>query len=672
VEGLLVLPQAKSTGRQLTSWKEIAAYLDASVRTVQRWEQQNGLPVHRVLRDKRSAVFALSTELDEWRANRTISPSEAALEEVERSEELATESVAVPEAPPAPVAPSRVSPAPGRRAWMVAVVFLIGTAAAAILFVGWRQRETSAPASYLAERLTAHPGAEYHPVRSPDNKWMVYGHAIGQRSSIVIEAAQGGGRVTRFGESDTLSYSPQWSPDGSRIAFLQIGTHDTDVLLYDVAKGGKPRVLGQVAFRSWVDVVFRSMPSLQWLPNGRELLLLDRAPDSSHQVIRTDLDWTRRSVLLAAPIPWAIAALALSPDRVELRVAKLGPDLRIMGEPRVVPLEAGKQPGNPSWAPNGDLYFVVNNLEVWRMRGERIEKVQISGAHPDFSFSVSADGSFLFGSSQPDVALWLFDPKSQKFLKPLCDSTAMERQARLSVDGKELLFTSDRSGINSVWACDLETETPRQLSFGRPAWNNLWSPDRKRLYYSRFSNEQKGEVVVANGDGSNTRVLATVGENGIVKENAEGTRVYFVAVESLKRRLLSVKPDGSDLRVETEFKEPIHDAMVRSDGKFWVTKMDGLYLGTLRGGLMETQLVYPHRVTMVSRSQQELGVYAIEEVKAGFTGNLAFLYVGEDLKPRQLAPALPEVIGWSVGPKGLLIALRSIMNGDLYVAGPVK
>lgn len=31
----------------LDSWKEIATYLDKAVRTVQRWEKQEGLPVHR-------------------------------------------------------------------------------------------------------------------------------------------------------------------------------------------------------------------------------------------------------------------------------------------------------------------------------------------------------------------------------------------------------------------------------------------------------------------------------------------------------------------------------------------------------------------------------------------------------------------------------------------------
>jgi hypothetical protein len=33
---------------RLDSWKEIASYLGRGVRTVQRWECEEGLPVHRL------------------------------------------------------------------------------------------------------------------------------------------------------------------------------------------------------------------------------------------------------------------------------------------------------------------------------------------------------------------------------------------------------------------------------------------------------------------------------------------------------------------------------------------------------------------------------------------------------------------------------------------------
>jgi hypothetical protein len=50
----------------LNSWKEIASYLDRGVRTVQRWERQLGLPVHRIGKGKRSPVYATTTELNFW------------------------------------------------------------------------------------------------------------------------------------------------------------------------------------------------------------------------------------------------------------------------------------------------------------------------------------------------------------------------------------------------------------------------------------------------------------------------------------------------------------------------------------------------------------------------------------------------------------------------------
>ncbi|HKW36002.1 MAG TPA: tetratricopeptide repeat protein [Candidatus Acidoferrum sp.] len=56
--------------RKLDSWKEIADYLDREVRTVQRWEKTEGLPVHRHEHQKKSTVYAYTSELDDWRKNR--------------------------------------------------------------------------------------------------------------------------------------------------------------------------------------------------------------------------------------------------------------------------------------------------------------------------------------------------------------------------------------------------------------------------------------------------------------------------------------------------------------------------------------------------------------------------------------------------------------------------
>jgi hypothetical protein len=60
----------------LNSWKEIAHYLDRGVRTVQRWEHELHLPVHRIGAGKRSPVYAKVSELNFW-----LSTSEVARQE---------------------------------------------------------------------------------------------------------------------------------------------------------------------------------------------------------------------------------------------------------------------------------------------------------------------------------------------------------------------------------------------------------------------------------------------------------------------------------------------------------------------------------------------------------------------------------------------------------------
>jgi tetratricopeptide (TPR) repeat protein len=56
--------------QRLDSWKEIAAHFGRRVRTVQRWEKDEGMPVHRHVHRRRGTVYAWSPELDAWWASR--------------------------------------------------------------------------------------------------------------------------------------------------------------------------------------------------------------------------------------------------------------------------------------------------------------------------------------------------------------------------------------------------------------------------------------------------------------------------------------------------------------------------------------------------------------------------------------------------------------------------
>jgi len=69
---------SEARGERLESWKKIAAYLRRDVRTVQRWEQSNGLPVHRHQRAQRAIPYAYAKELDAWWTRQSdIAPSNA-------------------------------------------------------------------------------------------------------------------------------------------------------------------------------------------------------------------------------------------------------------------------------------------------------------------------------------------------------------------------------------------------------------------------------------------------------------------------------------------------------------------------------------------------------------------------------------------------------------------
>src|SRR5450755_2494667 len=63
-------------GDRLDSWKAIADHLGREVRTIQRWERDRGLPVHRVPGD-RGGVFAYTAELDRWLHGHPFDPPPA-------------------------------------------------------------------------------------------------------------------------------------------------------------------------------------------------------------------------------------------------------------------------------------------------------------------------------------------------------------------------------------------------------------------------------------------------------------------------------------------------------------------------------------------------------------------------------------------------------------------
>jgi len=74
--------RGQSPEDRLDSWKEIAAYLGRGIRTVQRWEREEGLPVHRLAHDKRGTIYARREELKAWWESRRVTLATPATSDV--------------------------------------------------------------------------------------------------------------------------------------------------------------------------------------------------------------------------------------------------------------------------------------------------------------------------------------------------------------------------------------------------------------------------------------------------------------------------------------------------------------------------------------------------------------------------------------------------------------
>jgi tetratricopeptide (TPR) repeat protein len=156
----------RRTDQRLDTWKEIGAFFGRDERTVKRWEDQRGLPVHRVPGSGRGSVYAYTSELSEWlktaetRVSVTTTVDDASEETLAAEKALTAEHApALAELPATGIAaePSNIDtsagPQKGTSAWVYAgaVVALIFFAGAFWFYSTGRAAETAA-----ASKASAH------------------------------------------------------------------------------------------------------------------------------------------------------------------------------------------------------------------------------------------------------------------------------------------------------------------------------------------------------------------------------------------------------------------------------------------------------------------------------------------------------------------------------------
>ena len=446
-------------GERLDSWKEIAAYLKRSVRTVHRWENEEGLPVHRQLHKDLGSVFAYKSELDAWSNARSVHAG---------SREDAGE----------PAAPKR------SRMIVAAALAAAVVLVAAIAYVTSRRSTpaASAPDAHVTglEILSTFAGSHRWPSLSPDGRMVAFVSDAGGTPQVWIKNLAAGDPIQiTFG--DFPAVRPRWSAQGDRIIYSRSGAGIWSV----PTLGGESR---QIAKAGWnADVS----------PNGQQLVF-----ETVGRIFIADADGGGASQVPRLPRRlidhYGDSWPTFSPDGQSIAVF-LGEQGRY-GDYWIVPTD-GSEPrrvtsdldegGAPTWTPDGRALVVPSarsgSVNLWRVPidGGPPEALT-TGTGEDLDPAVSPDGrTVLFANVKRTWALVLQDVQSGT------QRTVIEKRTplafpRYSPDGGRLALAGRNSrGEMQLFVMNVDGSNMTAITDGAGELNIMpqWSGDGETLYF---------------------------------------------------------------------------------------------------------------------------------------------------------------------------------------------
>jgi Tol biopolymer transport system component len=447
---------------RLDSWKEIASYLGRGIRTVQRWEREEGLPVHRLDHAKRGSVYASRRELTAWWESRRRPDSAPASTSTTAS-----------------VTPERVTATAAATFWPS-----LSSDARMVVYVSDAGKDGESPQVWLqqiggaAVQLTAGQQDCAEPTFSSDDTRVLF-TATGESTQNVYEIPTLGGQpriVRRAARNATCS------PDGKWLAYIAIGARDS--LRVVPREGGVERTLAT----DLVDIACAT-----WSDDGRHLLVVAH-PDPS-----VELDC------------W-IVPLEGGPS--------LGTGVMKQGR------QQGLLVIRPSPAWGGDSIFYTaagrQGVQIWRQRisPQRFDTIGMPEAMTpggDYAFFPSVTRRHLcFVGTHADVNLWsvAIDATTGTAhgpLRRLTRGAGIVSHLTLSQDGRTLAhFAVDMTGSrlhvrNLENGTDSRIEAEPRASRGFPAI----SPGGERVAYSAVvpGPPVQRPLFLANITGGETRLV---------------------------------------------------------------------------------------------------------------------------------------------------------------------
>jgi Tol biopolymer transport system component len=502
-DGTVVPGTADRRRERLDSWKQIAAYLERGVTTVQRWEQEEGLPIHRLPHAKKGSVFAFKSELDAWhtaRARTALTPVE---QEVRQEQE-----------PPASL---------NRRRWAAAGI--VGAALGALV-ISWGLGQALLVRDGIGEMATTTPrpfandaAIEDNPSLSPDGDQVVFYWARRGAQGLYIKSIAGGEPRLLLRATEGVIRHPHWSPRGDLIAFLSIDAENRRAVHVIAPSGGSPRRLTSA-----------SGLGLCWTPDGESVGFVDWNVEGEPLSIFKVSVATGQRVRLTMPPrgTFGDTHCAFSADGRRLAVTRF--ISRYQSDVHV--LAASGETGfgqrlthdfepmeGLAWTPDGRSIVVGSDRGLSRIAvgtgDQRQEPTLLIGgakmSYPTFSPPTGEHPARLVYVSQiHDVNLWRVDRQADgsTAVHKVEGSLRWEDHPAISPGGRRVAFVSNRSGSAEIWTANLDGSQPRQVTFyrGPIVISPSWSPDGQQLAYTSQVGGNR-DVHIAGADGTKARRL---------------------------------------------------------------------------------------------------------------------------------------------------------------------
>jgi eukaryotic-like serine/threonine-protein kinase len=451
-------------------------------------------------------------------------------------------------------------------------VILIAAAWGAYELSGRKSAPRAPASSDQWIQITDFADSATSPALSPDGKMLTFIHGpstfFGQ-GEIDAKVLPNGDPV-ELTHDGSMKMSPEFSPDGSTIAYTVYTGGNWDTWTVPVL-GGDARKL------------FANAEGLHWIEPER--LLFSQIISGTHMsTVTSDSSGEPRRDVYVPPRERGMAhRSAISPDHKSVLIASM--DNGGWLPCRLVPFDGsstGKSIGpadaactHVAWSPDGNWMFFNSEsggrFHVWRQRYPDGEPEQLtSGATEEEGIAVAPDGGSLITSvGQRESTIWIRDGKGERQLS----SQGYAEGTQFSRDGKKLYYLVRRHGISGqftsgeLWVADLANNRSERVLPGIEVAGFDVSPDGKHVVFATMDKNSVAGLWLGSLDlAFSPRRFASPASEDQPFFDAAGN-IYFRASEGIQNFIYRMKMDGTDRR--KAYSDPILELhSISPDGKW--------------------------------------------------------------------------------------------------------